>query len=260
MSTPKMTRKKFLEMATALAAAGLKPLGSTNGQPQASLAAVPDGPLIGSLNPIRRLYPAQAKEITGETPGSEQQKLRFMLPWFGPGEITWNVTVQEAGSYEVALCYSSTVPGSRTRIHSDDSVISYGVQVTEGFFLPDSSGPAQNPGDPAGNTFWSVREFYKFERVLLRGQLRLTRGVNVIKLQVSGPKGRRDLPIAFSRTNSYRLQGRHPSLAGLGSAPPCRYRLVCESGIRRVVSLSRPHYAEKRSWQILPGGCGCPGC
>ncbi len=188
MSTPKMTRKKFLEMATALAAAGLKPLGSAKGQPQASLAAVPEGPLIGSLNPIRRLYPAQAKEITGDTRFGAAE-IKVMLPWFGPGEITWNVTVREAGSYEVALCYSSTVPGSRLEIHSDDSVISYGVQVTEGFFLPDSTGPAQNPGGPDENTFWTLREFYKFERVLLRGQLRLTRGVNVIKLQVSGPKG-----------------------------------------------------------------------
>jgi hypothetical protein len=99
------------------------------------------------------------------------------------------VTVPESGSYQVAACYSSTVPGSQVDVQSGDSVIHHGVQVTEGFFLPDPGGPSPNPGEASESSFWSEREFYSFERISLTGELLLTRGVNVVKLQVSGPKG-----------------------------------------------------------------------
>jgi hypothetical protein len=116
--------------------------------------------------------------------------MQAMLPWFGSGAITWDVTVPERGSYEMAACYSSTVPGSQLEGKSGNSVIHHGVQVTEGFFLPDPGGPSSNPGDASQSSFWSEREFFNFERVPLSGELLLTRGVNVIKLEVSGPKGR----------------------------------------------------------------------
>ena len=189
MSTPKITRKDFLRTAVSAAAAGLYPFALTDAQPPVRVADVAGAPLITRLNPVRRLYPAKAIERTGDLRFGRGE-MGAMLPFFGSGAITWDVTVPEAGSYQVAACYSSTVPGSRLEVQSGDSVIQHGVQVTEGFFLPDPGGPSANPGEASESSFWSEREFYSFERMPLTGELLLTRGVNVVKLQVSGPKGR----------------------------------------------------------------------
>ena len=112
-----------------------------------------------------------------------------MLPFFGSGEVTWQLSVPAAGAYHVAACYSSTAPGSSLEILSGESKIHHDVRVTEGFFLPYPGGPSSNPGDPNDNSFWSERQFYSFERAALGGQLVLTCGVNVVKLLVTGPKG-----------------------------------------------------------------------
>jgi Alpha-L-fucosidase len=184
----KMTRKEFLWTGLSAAVVGLWPPGFAKGKSAAGDAAAAVSPLIAHLNPILRLYPAGAIERTGDIRYG-MGELQVMLPFFGSGEVTWELTVPAGGTYQVAACYSSTVPGSNLDILSGDSKIHHGVQVTEGYFFPYPGGPSSNPGDPDDSSFWSERQFYSFERVSLAGQLVLARGVNVVKLRVSGPKG-----------------------------------------------------------------------
>lgn len=183
-----LTRKEFLRTALATAVAGLYPFEAALGQAATKTGSAADGALIGRLNPVLRLYPARAIERTGDIRFGVGE-LDIMLPFFGSGAVTWNVTAPASGDYEVAACYSATKPGSSLEVRSDDSVAHHDVRVTEGYFLPDPSGPSQNPGDPDQDSFWSEREFYSFERVPLDGTLRLSRGANAIKLNVSGRKG-----------------------------------------------------------------------
>jgi Alpha-L-fucosidase len=187
MAISKMTRKDFLQRAV-IAAAGLHPLGVIRAQTQTTAANFEEGSLIRQINPVRRLYPDEAIERTGNIRFGAGE-MRTMVAFFGSGAITWDMTVPESGSYQVAICYSSTVPGSRLEIQSGNDTIHYGVHVTEGFFLPDLNGPASNPGGPGEGSFWTERGFFNFERVLLSGDLLLTRGVNVVKLQLFGSKG-----------------------------------------------------------------------
>ena len=114
MSILKMTRKDFFRTAMS-AAAGLYPLRFAKGQPPLRVADVAETPLIPQINPIIRLYPAKAIERTGDIRFGAGE-MEIMLPWFGSGAITWDVTVPEHGSYEVAACYSSTVPGSQLEV------------------------------------------------------------------------------------------------------------------------------------------------
>jgi hypothetical protein len=187
-----ITRKTFLQIGVSSAVASLLPAVSSRAQAAVKSANSPNSaqtPLISELNPVLRLYPAKAIERTGDVRfgGAE---IEVMLPFFGSGAVTWNITVPTSGTYQVAACYASTVPGSSLEISSGDSAIHHGVQVTEGYFLPDPAGPSPNPGDPDTASFWSERQYYSFERVPLNGELRLSRGVNVVKLQLSGEKGR----------------------------------------------------------------------
>ena len=188
MRTPKFTRKDFLRLGLSAAAAGLYPLGAVSTRAAAKTDKAAQTSLIPQLNPVLRLYPAGAIERAGDIRFGTAE-LEAMLPFFGSGTVTWDVTVPTSGSYQVAACYSSTVPGSRLEVQSGDSVIHHGVQVTEGYFYPHPDGPSANPGSPDESSFWSERQFYSFERVPLNGELLLTRGVNVVKLQLTGAKG-----------------------------------------------------------------------
>ena len=183
-----ITRKTFLQLGLSSAVVSLlPPAGSTVRAAQS--AAQSANPLISQLNPVLRLYPAKAIERSGDIRFGAAE-IEVMLPFFGSGAVTWNVTVPASGTYQVSACYASTVPGSSLEVSSGERSIHHGVQVTAGYFLPDPAGPSPNPGDPDTASFWSERQFYSFERVPLNGELQLSRGVNVIKLQLSGEKGR----------------------------------------------------------------------
>ena len=104
-------------------------------------------PLISQLNPIIRLYPDKAVERSGDIRFGKGE-LRVMLPFFGSGEVVWNVTVPESGSYELSLCYSCTIAGTPLKISAGKSEVQHVTQVTKGFFLPDPKGASGDPGDP----------------------------------------------------------------------------------------------------------------
>jgi hypothetical protein len=169
-------------------AAGFAPLSGVQARASGKSADPPKASLISTLNPIIRLYPAEAIERSGDIRFGRAE-IDVMLPFFGSGAAAWSVTVPVGGVYQVAACYSSTVPGSRLDVESGDSAIHHGVQVTQGYFIAGPDGPAANPDGPDESTFWSEREFYCFERIPLSGELQLTCGVNVINLRITGPKG-----------------------------------------------------------------------
>src|SRR3546814_6829161 len=57
-------------------------------------------------------------------------------------------------------------------------------------FRSDPNGPSENPGDPDSDSFWTMREYYLFERVPVPGRITLARGINVVRLKVAGEKGK----------------------------------------------------------------------
>ena len=183
-----MSRKQFLRTGlSTIAAAGVPmsargAVGFGAGDPQG-------GPVtVTKLDPVIRLYPAKAASRSGEIrfgPG----ELSIMLPFLGAGELLWTVQVAEPGEYDLALCYSTTKAGTPVTIEAGASKVAFAAPVTEGFFYPDPNGPSKNPGDPDSDSFWTMREYYLFERVPVPGRITLTRGINVVRLKVAGEKG-----------------------------------------------------------------------
>jgi len=141
------------------------------------------------LNPVIRLYPAKAAARSGEIRFGPAE-LGVMLPFLGAGEVVWTVMVPEDGPYQVGLCCSTTHAGTPVSISANDRTIEFAVPVTEGFFYPDPKGASANPGDPDSDSFWTMREYYQFERLAVPGTLALSRGVNVVRLRVAGDKGK----------------------------------------------------------------------
>jgi Alpha-L-fucosidase len=170
-SVSRLSRKQFLRalatVGTAFVSVGPNHAFELPGSPRMEATA-----LITRLNSIISLYPAQAQDIGKAT---QLDKMRTAAQWFGPGTMRWTVTVEEPGNYRVRLCYSSTVPGSRIEVHGETSVW-HEVRETEGCFLPQGSG-------------WAAHQYWNFERVPVEGDLLLSRGVNVISLNLMGRSG-----------------------------------------------------------------------
>jgi hypothetical protein len=189
-----MNRKDFLRGSlTAIAAASLPETARAASAAMDSGAGAasgtgPAGPVsITRLNPTMRLYPVKALGRLGDIRfgGAE---IGTMMPFLGPGEITWTVTVPEAGRYDIALCCSTTVAGLPVKIKAGRTERDFAMPVTEGYFHPHPEGPAENPGDPSGESFFRLKEFYNFARVPVTGEFDLVRGVNVVRLRVLGEK------------------------------------------------------------------------
>jgi hypothetical protein len=191
----RITRKDFLRVAGLSAlAAGVGPASAADGPARHGRARMIPGmspmrtPLIRRLDPVMRLYPAKAVERNGAIRFGPAE-IDVMLPFFGDGEIVWNITAPAAGPYRLAACYSSTHPGTQIEVQCGSSSIQHRSGLTEGFFLPYPGGPSAKPGSPDKDSFWTERQFYSFERVELAGELHLACGVNVVRMRVTGPKG-----------------------------------------------------------------------
>ena len=119
----RITRKDFLRIAgLAALAPGVTPLGaadratpSRRGGRGSAAAERLHGPLIRTLDPIKRLYPAEALARTGAIRLGPAE-FGVMLPLFGDGEVTWSVTAAAAGAYRLAACYASTKPGTQIEV------------------------------------------------------------------------------------------------------------------------------------------------
>lgn len=186
---PSLTRKEFLRAGlTTVATAGL----SAPGLAQAVAGPSPRqaGPVtITRLNPTMRLYPVKALGRSGDIRFGTAE-IGTMLPFLGAGEITWTVTVPEAGRYYLALCCSTTKAGQPVNIKAGKTARDFAMPVTEGYFLPHPEGPSENPGDPSGESFFRLKEYYNFGRVEVPGEFDLVRGVNMVRLRVMGEKSK----------------------------------------------------------------------
>jgi hypothetical protein len=188
----KMTRKDFIKGAgLSVVATGLAPVSAAGTRAakyhESSSLDSRRGSLITSLNPVLRLYPAESATQTGDVRFGPAE-IKVMLPFFGSGEVTWNVKAPAAGRYHLAACYSCTIPGTRIEVASGSSTVQHSAITTQGLFLPYPGGAAPNPGTPDKDSFWTERQFYSFERVPL-GELHLSCGINVVRLRVKGSKG-----------------------------------------------------------------------
>lgn len=184
----KMNRKEFLRTGlSTMAVAGLP--ASAASAARFAAADAQRGPVsVEKLDPVIRLYPAKAASRSGEFRFGPAE-LSVMLPFLGAGEVLWTVEVAEPGEYDLALCYSTTRAGTPVTIEAGPSKVAFAAPVTEGYFYPHPDGPAKNPGDPDSDSFWTMREYYLFERVAVPGRIALVRGVNVVRLKVAGEKG-----------------------------------------------------------------------
>ena len=183
-----LNRKEFLRGGlSALTAA------SVPGTAEAATAAIDPGAgdggavAITRLNPTMRLYPVKALGRLGDIRFGTAE-IGTMMPFLGPGEITWTVSVPEAGRYDLALCCSTTETGLPLKIKAGRTELDFSMPATDGYFHPHPEGPAENPGDPSGESFFRLKEFYNFARVPVPGEFHLVRGVNVVRLRVLGNK------------------------------------------------------------------------
>jgi hypothetical protein len=97
--------------------------------------------------------------------------LRISLECSDSSSAKWNVTVPEEGEFDLFLSCAVSVPGFKLEIHSGPSSIKVELRVTEGVYRQTEGG-------------W----YFNFERIRLDGKLHMTRGVNPVTLQVSGPE------------------------------------------------------------------------
>ncbi|NML07828.1 hypothetical protein [Sphingomonas sp. G-3-2-10] len=193
----KLTRKDFLRGGAALAAASSLPALPASASGSAAAPASGKGPAvkpsaagIDKLNPVIRLYPEKSVFRSGNIRFGVGE-LEMMLPFLGTGEIIWNFNVIDPGRYRIALCYSTVKEGQPVTLTVNGKQdLNFSAPVTKGYFIPHPQGPVDDPGDPDTDGFWRMREYYLFERKPVEGEVDLVRGVNVVKLKVTAPKGK----------------------------------------------------------------------
>ncbi|WP_170150949.1 alpha-L-fucosidase [Hephaestia caeni] len=185
-----MSRKEFLRTGlSTMAVAGLPTTGVAAAAVAGAGPAAQSGPVtITTLNPTIRLYPVKALGRMGDIRFGTAE-IGTMMPFLGEGEITWTVSVPEAGRYALALCCSTTNAGQPVNVTAGKTSIDFAVPVTDGYFYPHPDGPDENPGDPSGESFFRLKEYYNFDRVPV-GEFDLVRGVNMVRLRVAGTKGK----------------------------------------------------------------------
>ncbi|HXM93122.1 MAG TPA: alpha-L-fucosidase, partial [Candidatus Dormibacteraeota bacterium] len=125
-------------------------------------------PLVRGLTQDTRLYGSTAVEIGGK---AKLDGLKISVDCSDSSSMKWNVTVPEEGEFDLLLSCAVSVPGFKLEIRSASSSVKVELKVTEGVYQQTEGG-------------W----FFNFERVRLDGKLHLTRGVNPVNVQVSGPE------------------------------------------------------------------------
>jgi alpha-L-fucosidase-like protein len=125
-------------------------------------------PLVRGLTQDTRLYGSTAVEIGGK---AKLDGLKISVDCSDSSSMKWNVTVPEEGEFDLFLSYALSVPGFKLEIRSGSSSIKVELKVTEGVYQQTEGG-------------W----FFNFERIRLDSKLHLTRGVNPVTVQVSGPE------------------------------------------------------------------------
>jgi hypothetical protein len=185
-----MSRKEFLRSGASAMAAAVLPASAVAAASVGASARLAGPVTIAKLNPTIRLYSAKALGRTGDVRFGTAE-IGTMLPFLGAGEVTWTVTVPQDGRYDLAICCSTTTKdGQPVSVKAGKTSVDFAIPVTDGYFYPHPDGPADNPGDPSGESFFRLREYYNFQRVAVPGEFHLVRGVNVVRLRVLGQKGK----------------------------------------------------------------------
>ena len=125
-------------------------------------------PLVSGLTQDTRLYGSTAVEIGGK---AKLDGLKISVDCSDSSSMKWNVTVPEEGEFDLFLSCAVSVPGLKLEIRSGSSSVKVELRVTEGVYQQTEGG-------------W----YFNFERIRLDGKLHLTRGVNPVSVQVSGPE------------------------------------------------------------------------
>ena len=139
------------------------------------------GPVVRlKLTTVTSLY-GQTAKMEGAVASKRGLPRNMLIRWVGQGSMTWQVRTSEAGDYEVALCYGAiaTAEGAKFEIVSGDSVIKGTVHKTTGPYR-DQPISDENP----------INKDYlqNYERVNLKGVLRLPAGLSTITIRVTEPE------------------------------------------------------------------------
>jgi len=135
--------------------------------------------------PLGLSWPLSSDDLTalyGSYVGGVQGKVQYQDPdakppgaywlaWYGKGAVSWNVSASEAIECELNLCYASSVPTAAVTVSIDDHNVKQEARKTEGYWPDDPNGPMN------------------FERVPLQGRVRLAKGENIVRLQISDFNG-----------------------------------------------------------------------
>jgi hypothetical protein len=124
-------------------------------------------PLIHGLTPYIRLYGATAAEIEGN---AKMDDLKISVNCKDSSSIKWNVTAPEEGEYDLFISCAVPGPHFHLEVISGPSSVKSDLKLTEGVYRSTEDG-------------W----FFNFEKKRLDGRLHLTRGINPVTLQLSGP-------------------------------------------------------------------------
>lgn len=91
----------------------------------------------------------------------------YWLAWNGPGSASWNVTSPVTAEYELNLCYASSLAAVQLRISVSGASVRAVAQKTLGYWPDDPNAPMN------------------FERIRLNKRVRLAKGENIIRLELS---------------------------------------------------------------------------
>lgn len=167
-----LSRREMLRLSAGvalLAAAGCRTSGA--GIPATSgSSGKAAGPLIRRMERCIRLFPAAASELSGGSElsvGAELENNRRTAYCPSSGRVVWNAAVAEPGEHEIYLCCSVPHEGCQVKVQSGPSDVSEELPVTVGFARPEGK-----------------FEYHNFERLKLRGTIRLDRGINPVALQM----------------------------------------------------------------------------
>ncbi len=151
--------------------------------PTSKAAGQPDTGSVVRLKPttITSLYGQTAIKMEGAVASHKYMPKNMIIKCVGQGSITWQVRTSEPGDYEVALCYGaiSTAEGAKFEIGSGDSVIKDTVHKTTG---PYRDHPISDE-KPINKDY-----LQNYERVNLKGVLRLPAGLSTITIRVTEPE------------------------------------------------------------------------
>jgi hypothetical protein len=163
----RLSRESFLKLMLTGATSALS-AGSASARSVRSPDSRQSKSLVRGLTQDTRLYGSTAVEIGGK---AKLDGLRISLECSDSSSAKWNVTVPEEGEFDLFLSCAVSVPAFKLEIHSGPSSIKVELKATEGVYQQTEGG-------------W----YFNFERIRLDGKLHLTRGVNPVTVQVSGPE------------------------------------------------------------------------